>query len=109
MISCISAGELKKVCHDLTAVVILDVRKRGARAKEPAMIVNARYREPAAVGEWKHDFSRDQNLVVYCVHGHEVSQGVCQNLHDDGYQVQFLEGGIESWKESGGPVTEPRT
>ena len=49
----------------------------------------------------------DEAVVVYCVHGHEVSQGVCQTLRDDGYQVRFLEGGIESWTESGGPVGSP--
>jgi Fe-Mn family superoxide dismutase len=107
MIPCITVEELKSIYHDTNAVTIVDVRKPEARVKEPEMIVNASYREPATVGVWKRDFSRDQNLVVYCVHGHEVSQGVCQALHDDGYKVRFLESGIEGWKNSGGPVTGP--
>jgi rhodanese-related sulfurtransferase len=105
MISCIAVEELEKIYHDTNAVTILDVRKPEARNKDPALIVNASYREPATAAAWKREFSRDRDLVVYCVHGHEVSQGVCQTLHDDGYKVRFLEGGIEAWKESGGPVT----
>jgi rhodanese-related sulfurtransferase len=44
-------------------------------------------------------------VVVYCVHGHEVSNGVVARLRDLGLEALLLEGGIEAWKASGGSVT----
>ena len=40
-------------------------------------------------------------VVVYCVHGHEVSQNAAKNLNDLGFKATYLEGGIAQWVESG--------
>ena len=42
--------------------------------------------------------------VLYCVHGHEVSQGAAAILRRQGYDVRVLEGGIEAWREAGLPL-----
>ena len=42
--------------------------------------------------------------MAYCVHGHEVSQGVAASLRQAGIQAAFLEGGIVAWKEQGLPT-----
>jgi hypothetical protein len=44
------------------------------------------------VDTWKHTLPRGSDVVVYCVHGHEVSQGVAKALG-----ARYLEGGIEHW------------
>ena len=38
-------------------------------------------------------------VVVYCVHGHEVSQSAAKALG-----ARYLEGGIEAWREAGGEL-----
>jgi len=38
-------------------------------------------------------------VVVYCVHGHEVSQGVTRALRTAGVDAAYLEGGIAGWTE----------
>ena len=40
-------------------------------------------------------------VVVYCVHGHEVSQGIAAALSEDGLDAGYLIGGIEGWSSLG--------
>src|SRR5205814_10684183 len=43
--------------------------------------------------------------VVYCVHGHEVSQNAARALAQSGIPARYLEGGIEEgWKAKGAPL-----
>jgi len=41
-------------------------------------------------------------VVVYCVHGHEVSQNAAKALAAEGRQALFLEGGFADWQDAGG-------
>src|SRR5262249_29594093 len=41
---------------------------------------------------------------VYCVHGHEVSQGAAAALNDAGISTRYLEGGLEGWKAAAGSL-----
>ncbi|QPC88431.1 sulfurtransferase [Mesorhizobium sp. NBSH29] len=43
-------------------------------------------------------------LVVYCVHGHNVSEIAAAKLAAAGVEAAVLEGGIEAWIAAGGPV-----
>lgn len=42
--------------------------------------------------------------MVYCVHGHQVSQGVVDRLQAEGLLACLIEGGIEGLKTAGGNV-----
>jgi len=44
------------------------------------------------------------SAVVYCIHGHEVSQNAAKVLNELGFNAQYLDGGIAQWKEAGLPV-----
>jgi hypothetical protein len=46
--------------------------------------------------------------VVYCVHGHQVSQSAAALLRSLGVRARYLEGGIEAYRESGGPVVSKK-
>jgi len=48
--------------------------------------------------------SRDRPIVVYCVHGHEVSQGAAAVLREKGFDARYLEGGIDGWAKDGLPT-----
>jgi rhodanese-related sulfurtransferase len=72
--------------------LVIDVRKAPAFLAAPDMIRGALRRDPAQVEDWRKTLSRAASIVVYCVHGHEVSQGVARALG-----ARYLEGGIEHW------------
>ena len=44
----------------------------------------------------------DRPVVCYCVRGHEVSQGACEELRRLGIDARYLEGGIDGWKATRG-------
>ena len=72
--------------------IVIDVRKTPAFLAAPDMIRGALRRDPAAVETWRRTLPSAAPVVVYCVHGHEVSQGVAKALG-----ARYLEGGIEHW------------
>ena len=47
-------------------------------------------------------------MVVYCVRGGEVSQGVAKALRNAGMKAAYLEGGIAGWKERHLPTRRKR-
>lgn len=89
------------------APVLLDVRRKPVFEAAPDRIMGSSWRDPSEVGAWSGTLAQGVPVVVYCVHGHEVSQGVATQLDELGYDARYLEGGIEGWREAGGEV-EPR-
>jgi rhodanese-related sulfurtransferase len=101
----ISSNELHARLDSSTPPIVIDVRKAPAFRGAPDMISGALRRDPAAVGQWARSLPQASTAVVYCVHGHEVSQNTAKALRDAGIPTQFLEGGIEEgWRASGGPL-----
>ena len=96
----ISSADLGK----LEGALVVDVRRDAAFLDSGELIAGALRRDPEAVGQWAKSLPRASSVVVYCVHGHQVSQGVAKALADDGIRARFLEGGIEHWKQEGGAV-----
>jgi Fe-Mn family superoxide dismutase len=84
--------------------VVVDVRKRPAFESAPAMLPGAVWRDPHALEQWAPKLPSGCSIVVYCVHGHEVSQGVRDALRRRGVMAAIIEGGIEGWRAAGGPV-----
>jgi Fe-Mn family superoxide dismutase len=89
--------------------VILDVRRAPAFEKAIDMIATADWHDPAHIDEWADDLSDDHDYVVYCVHGHEVSQNAAAALRSKGVRARYLEGGIDAFRDSGGPMMERTT
>jgi rhodanese-related sulfurtransferase len=84
--------------------VVVDVRKRPAFEAAPATLPGAVWRDPHAVEQWAAELPPDCLVVVYCVHGHEVSRGVRNALRRRGVMAGIIEGGIEGLRAAGGPV-----
>jgi rhodanese-related sulfurtransferase len=66
-------------------------------------VPHSRFRHPfdalnSAGAEKRHQ------LVICCVHGHEVSRAVCGFLRDEGIDCRYLVGGFEAWREADLPV-----
>lgn len=91
------------------ALQLLDVRKKHDLDADPRMLPGARWKDPGQVAEWCRELPKTSPIVVYCVHGHAVSNSVVDHLRAGGFDACLIEGGIEAWKEAGGPATEGGT
>ncbi len=85
-------------------VTLIDVRRRPAFEADPRVIPGAVWRDPHAVDAWAMELPAGMPVVVYCVHGHEVSNGVVDHLRSRGVDAALVEGGVEGWKAAGGAV-----
>jgi Fe-Mn family superoxide dismutase len=76
---------------------------------DPVLLPNASSRDPNAVEAWAREISPEEEVVVYCVRGHWVSQSVTKKLRDSGLNASQLTGGIQAWKAAGNPTTSSGT
>ena len=88
----LTPAALQQALRSSQPPLVIDVRKPPAFLAATDMIRGALRRDPAAVEDWRRALPSGADVVVYCVHGHEVSQGVAQALG-----ARYLEGGIEHW------------
>lgn len=65
-------------------------------------IVGAVWLDPEKVSAWAPALTKDQSVVVYCIHGHEVGKNCALALQAQGINARYLEGGIEAFKKAGG-------
>lgn len=86
---------------ELGAALVLDVRRAGVFDKSPSMIPGARWRDPAAVGQWAAELPAGRDIVVYCVYGHEVGRATALRLRAAGHRARYLSGGIDGWQAAG--------
>ena len=98
----ITAAELKQSLRTSTPPLVIDVRRNARFLESPYFIKGALRRDPERLEEWKRALP-NADIVVYCVHGHEVSQNAAKALG-----ARYLEGGIEHWREeSGETIAKP--
>jgi rhodanese-related sulfurtransferase len=95
----ISAVSLRQSLASGRPPLVIDVRKGPAFLGAPDLIRGALRRDPQRLAEWSKTLPGEADVVVYCVHGHEVSQGAAKALG-----ARYLEGGIEAWRQSGGEL-----
>ena len=92
----ITAAELRQSLRGSTPPLVIDVRRNARFLESPHFLKGALRRDPEKVDEWKRALP-NTDIVVYCVHGHEVSQNAAKTLG-----ARYLEGGIDHWREEGG-------
>jgi rhodanese-related sulfurtransferase len=97
----ISAATLRQSLGSSEPPLVIDVRRNERFRESPYLVKGALRRDPEQVQEWKKNLPPSASVVVYCVHGHEVSQNVAKALG-----ARYLEGGIEHWREEGGDTAE---
>lgn len=83
------------------APLIIDVRQQQAFAASDSTLPGALRRDPHQVASWAATLPAAAAVLVYCVHGHEVSQGVSRALRQRGIHATFLQGGLQAWREAG--------
>ena len=92
---------------------LLDVRRAPARDADGRDIEGATWLDPALWLDWKDQVEAQTPegtpVVVYCAHGHEISQGLSAALRAMAIDARHLVGGISAWKAAGQPtVAAPR-
>jgi rhodanese-related sulfurtransferase len=100
----ISAASLRQSLASDRPPLVIDVRKNDRFREAPDLIRGALRRDPLRVAEWGKSLPSEADVVVYCVHGHEVSQGAAKALAAMGLNASFLEAGLEGWRQSGGEL-----
>jgi rhodanese-related sulfurtransferase len=79
--------------------LLIDVRRVPAFDAADVLIAGAARRLPDDVAQWRAMLPAGRAVVAYCVHGHEVSQGVTATLRAAGVEAAYLEGGLAAWAE----------
>ena len=102
----VSVSTLSSALAQPNPPLLIDVRRQGARQASGLTLENALWRDPALWLDWKDEVAAMPGpLVFFCVHGHEISQGLSAALCAMGQDAQYLEGGFAAWQQSALPVT----
>ncbi|MFD4836575.1 Fe-Mn family superoxide dismutase [Achromobacter sp. NPDC058515] len=88
-----------------SGAVILDVRRRESFDLAREQIAGSEWRDPAQANRWLHEFDRAQAVIVYCAHGHEISQSITLALNATGVAARYIAGGFEAWSDARLPMT----
>jgi rhodanese-related sulfurtransferase len=96
----VSAASLRQSLASARPPLVIDVRKGPAFLGAPDLIRGALRRDPLRAADWARTLPGEAEVVVYCVHGHEVSQAAAKTLG-----ARYLEGGIEAWRAAGGELS----
>jgi hypothetical protein len=84
------ALHVRRACDP--APIIVDARRDADFASAEALVADALHRSPDAVEEWRTELPGGRQVVSYCFHGREVSQGVAAALRLMGMEANFVEG-----------------
>jgi rhodanese-related sulfurtransferase len=100
----VSPAALRQSLRSNQPPLVIDVRRPERFLESTYLIRGALRRDPGKTDQWKATLPKGADVVVYCVHGHEVSQNAARALG-----ARFIEGGIEGWREAGGELdAKPR-
>jgi rhodanese-related sulfurtransferase len=105
----ISVSQLTQHFGSAQQPLIVDVRAPDTFAAEATMIAGATWRNPFTINDWLKYLPRHRDIIVYCVHGYEISRNVCSAMRAAGLSATYLEGGIEAWKQAGAPTMQKLT
>jgi rhodanese-related sulfurtransferase len=104
MVSATSLSDLAKSLGSARAPLLLDVRQEQTFKAGEHLVAGAIWRSPERIEQWRDHLPRDRPVVVYCVHGQEVSQGVASALESSGISVSYLTGGLAAWSAQNLPL-----
>jgi len=80
---------------------IVDVRSAANYAQSADRVAGAVWRDPVALETWSRELDHTRPVLVYCVHGHDVSRAAALALRARGLDARFIAGGIEACRAAG--------
>lgn len=100
----LSLEDLSRVVGTAACPRIVDVRRSEAFEAAAELIPGAVWRDHRDAETWGRALGDGGEIVVYCVHGHQVSQSAAALLRSQGLDARYLAGGIEAYREAGGTL-----
>ncbi len=100
----ISPAELSRRIAMAEPLRIFDVRRPPAIESDSRFLPGSRWRNHMDALDWAASLSRDNLIVLNCMHGHNVSQIATAKLRSAGYNARALAGGVDGWKDNGFPT-----
>ena len=104
----ITAADLASRIGTPGAPVLFDVCRPAAFDESKRVIAGTRWRNHMLADDWGRRLDPAAEVVVCCVHGHNVSQIAAAKLRSLGLNARFLEGGTEGYLAKGGPSVARR-
>jgi thiosulfate sulfurtransferase len=102
--SSISAQDLVARLKEGASIQLIDVRRSQAVQNSGLQISGAKWLNPALWLDWKDEVSKNKPVILYCAHGHEISQGLTAALRVMGLDASYVVGGFSAWQEENLPV-----
>ena len=85
--------------------IVIDVRRAEVFEKAQDIIPTAQWRDHRQAADWGAELAGCPGpVIVYCVHGHQVSLSAVTLLRAAGIDARILDGGIETYRAAGGPL-----
>ena len=100
-VASITPAALRQSLQSDRPPLVIDVRRQERFLDSTYLVRGALRRDPDTVEVWRRTLPSAAGVIVYCVHGHDVSQNAAKALG-----ARYLEGGIEAWRTSGGLLDE---
>jgi rhodanese-related sulfurtransferase len=100
----ISIDDLRARIGTADAPLVFDVCRPDKYAANDRLVPTSRWRNHLAVSEWAREIPYGADVVLACVHGHNVSQLAASTLREKGIAARALAGGVEGWKAAGAPT-----
>jgi thiosulfate sulfurtransferase len=104
MCNSIEVTDLLEKIGSKTPPIIFDVRKTPAFLDSGRMIEVASKQDHLKIGEQIANLQPACEVIVYCVHGHELSQNAANLLQKGGVNAFYLAGGFDAWQKNDGPT-----
>ena len=105
----ISVSSLLASRGNVSLPLLIDVRRAPAFEADTTMLAGATWRDPFATDDWIKFLPHHSDIVVYCVHGHEISKNTCAALRAAGLKARYIEGGIEAWTAQSTPTIKKQS
>ena len=105
----ISVSSLLASCGSASSPLLIDVRRAPAFEADTTMLAGATWRDSFATDDWIKFLPHHSDIVVHCVHGHEISKNACAALRAAGLKARYLEGGIEAWTAHSAPTIKKQS
>jgi rhodanese-related sulfurtransferase len=86
------------------APLVLDTRRRTAFDADDYIIPGALWCDHHAAHDRVPGLAGGRDIVLYCAHGHQVSQSAAAQLRGTGYNARVLRGGIAAWQDAKMPT-----
>lgn len=104
----ISSQELIRLIGTDRCPHVVDVRRKPVFEAAQKRIAAAIWRDHMEAENWLPRLGDGRPIVVYCIHGHNVSEIAAARLAAAGADVTILDGGIEAFEAAGGPLAATR-